>query len=137
MVELIKDTEFTVTENLWKDFRNPSDKYLIVFAYMQEGTKKRTRRTTNNLWRFLDYLEEEYPKWIWMNVFFRYTDLEEGKLKTAQIAAYTKRKLPEGEHPSIEEINSLLNFIGNDLDNQHKRQESYKAGLAFVELVLE
>ena len=136
MVELIKDTEFTVTGNLWKDFRNPSDKYLVEFAYMQGGKKERTRRTTNNLLRFLNYLDTDYPNWVWFNVFFRYTDLEEGELKTAQIAAYTKRKLPEKEHPTINEINLLLNFIGNDLGNQYKRQQSYEAGLAFVELVL-
>ncbi len=135
MVELIKNTEFTVTETLWKDFRNPSDKYLIEFTFVKNGIKLRDRRTTNNLTRFIDYLNKSYPSWTWMNVFFRYTDLEASELKTAQIAAYTKRRLPEKEHPTIEEINSLLNFL-NELGNQEKTEQSYQAGLAFVELVL-
>lgn len=112
MLELIKDTDFTVTRDLWKDFRNPSDKYLIVFNYLDdEKEKRRERRTTNNLTRFVEYINKDFSSWTWFNVFFRWTNLETGELKTAQIASYTKRNLPKKVNPTISEINSLLIFL--------------------------
>ena len=131
MVALI-DTAFTVTDELWEEFKNPSDRYLIEFSFTKNKIVLKDRRTTNNLERFTNYLKEEYPAWACMKVFFRYTNLEAGTLKTAQIAAYTKQQLPEDKHPTVEEINLFLNTLGTSAN----RQKSYDAGLAYVELVL-
>ena len=45
----------------------------------------------SDLIRFADWLDEEYPDWLWFNVF---DNMSEGKL---QIANYTQRKRPKSK----------------------------------------
>jgi len=110
MIDFIKNIEYTVTSDLWKDYRNKGDKYLVEFQYMEDGEKIKTRRTTNKIKRFESYLNSAYPNWLWMNVYFRWADLEKGVFKISQITAYTKFNLPETDNPTKSDLEKFLKF---------------------------
>ena len=110
MIELIKNTDYTITKDLWAYFRNKGDKYIIEFQYIEDGEKIKTRRTTNKLVRFKNYLDKSFPNWQWMNIYFRWADLEKGQLKKAQIAAYSKNYPPQTDNPTKRDLSNFLNF---------------------------
>lgn len=104
-------------------FRNPQHPYIVDLTYrLPDGTKTSIRYTTGDLQNFQSFISghKDFSNWLWMNVFFRYIQVEEQfsrlgffedvdedesiRKKYGQIASYTKNLPPTSIHPTIKEI---------------------------------
>ena len=109
-LELIENVHYEETKTNWVNHRNPKDRFLIEFAYEKDGKSDRTRMTTNDLSKFATYLMLNGFKWQWMNVLFRWVDINK-RLRIGQIASYTTRYPPYRPEPTEGEVNNTMNKL--------------------------